>query len=96
LKWTGFVVAGLVGLALLGIAYIYFVSERELDHQYTVADNAVLVIPTEAAEIEAGRRIAQLAAYMHCHGDNLAGTVVDDIPKLVRLVASNISAMLPT
>lgn len=95
LKWTGFVVAGLAGLALLGIAYIYFVSERELDHQYTVADNAALVIPTDAAEIEGGRRIAQLAGCMHCHGDNLAGTVVDDIPNLLRLVAPNISVMLP-
>jgi cytochrome c553 len=96
LKWTGFVVAGLVGLALLGIAYIYFVSERELDRQYTVTDKAALVIPTDAAEIEAGRRIAQLGGCMHCHGDNLAGTVVDDIPKLVRLVAPNISTLLPT
>jgi cytochrome c553 len=95
-KWTGFVVAGLVGVALLGIAYIYFVSTRELDRHYTVTDNAALVIPTDAAEIEAGRRIAQLAGCMHCHGDNLAGTVVDDIPKLVRLVAPNISVMLPT
>jgi hypothetical protein len=28
LKWTGFVVAGLAGLALLGFAYLYFASER--------------------------------------------------------------------
>jgi cytochrome c553 len=95
LKWTGFVVAGLVGLALLGFAYLYFASERELGRQYTVADSAALVIPTEAGEIAEGRRIAQLAGCMHCHGDNLAGTVVDDIPKLVRLVAPNISTRLP-
>lgn len=95
LKWTGFVVAGILGVALLGIAYIYFASERELDRQYSVADNAALVIPTDALEIAEGRRIAQLAGCMHCHGDNFAGTVVDDIPKLVRLVAPNISTKLP-
>jgi cytochrome c553 len=95
LKWMGFVVAGLLGVALLGIAYIYFASERELGRQYTAADNAALVIPTDALEIAEGRRIAQLAGCMHCHGDNLAGTVVDDIPKLVRLVAPNISTLLP-
>jgi len=94
-KWTGFVVAGLAGLALVGFAYIYFASERELGRQYTETDNAVLVIPTGAGEIENGRRIAQLAGCMHCHGDNLAGTVVDDIPKLVRMVAPNISTLLP-
>ena len=96
LKWMGFVVAGLVGVALIGIAYIYFASERELDRQYTLADNAALVIPTEAGEIAKGRGIAQLAGCMHCHGDNLAGTVVDDIPNFVRLVAPNISTVLPT
>jgi cytochrome c553 len=95
LKWLGFVVAGLVGIALLGYAYIYFTSERELGRQYTLADNATLDIPTDAAAIEEGRRISQLAGCMHCHGDNLAGTVVDDIPNLVRLVAPNISTRLP-
>ncbi|HEU5137169.1 MAG TPA: c-type cytochrome [Steroidobacteraceae bacterium] len=95
LKWTGFVVAGLFGLVLLGIAYIYFASERELGRQYTVADGAALVIPSDAREIAEGRRIAQLAGCMHCHGDDLAGTVVDDIPNLVRLVAPNISTRLP-
>jgi cytochrome c553 len=96
LKWMGFVVASLVGLALLGFAYLYFASERQLDRQYSMTDGVALDIPTEAMEIEEGRRIAQLAGCMHCHGDNLAGTVVDDIPNLVRLVAPNISTMLPT
>jgi mono/diheme cytochrome c family protein len=95
LKWMGFVVAGLVGLGLVGFSYIYFASERELGRQFTLADNAALVVPTDAIEIAEGRRIAQLAGCMHCHGDNLAGTVVDDIPNLVRLVAPNISTSLP-
>jgi cytochrome c553 len=95
-KWLGFVVAGLVSLVLLGIAYVYFASERELDRQYTVAEGAALVIPTDAVEIDKGRRVAQLGGCMHCHGDNFAGTVVDDIPNFVRLVAPNISTVLPT
>jgi cytochrome c553 len=94
-KWMGIVVAAVAGLALLGLGYFYFASERELDRQYTMSDKAALAIPTDALEIEEGQRIAQLAGCMHCHGDNLAGTVVDDIPNLVRLVAPNISTMLP-
>jgi cytochrome c553 len=96
LKWLGFVVAALAGVALLGFAYLYFASERELDHHYASVDDAALVIPTDALEIEEGRRIAQLGGCMHCHGDNFAGTVVDDIPNLVRLVAPNVSTLLPT
>ena len=84
----------LVGLALIGFAYLYFASERELIAN-TPGRQRRLVIPTDAGEIAEGRRIAQLAGCMHCHGDNLAGTVVDDIPKLVRLVAPNISTLLP-
>ncbi len=95
LKWMGFVVAGLAGAALLGIAFIYFASERELNRQFTLADNAVLAIPTDAAEIAEGQRIAHLGGCLHCHGENFAGTVVDDIPHLVRLVAPNISTELP-
>lgn len=94
-KWTGIVVAALLGVALLGFAYLYFASEREVERQYTMVDNAALIIPTGAAEIAEGRRFAQLAGCMHCHGDNLAGTVVDDIPNLLRLVAPNISTRLP-
>jgi cytochrome c553 len=95
LKWTGFVVAGLVGLALIGYAYLYFASERELEREFTSAEVAPLAIPTNAADIAEGQRIAQLAGCMHCHGDNLTGTVVDDIPNFVRLVAPNISTLLP-
>ena len=94
-KWLGFVVAGVLVIALIGAAYIYFQSERVLDRQYVDTDKAALAIPTDPVGIEEGRRIAQLAGCMHCHGDNLAGTVVDDIPKLVRLVAPNISTLLP-
>lgn len=94
LKWTGFVVAGVAGVLLLALAWVFFASSRELGRQYTAADGATR-IPTEAAEIAEGRRIAQLAGCMHCHGEKLQGGLVDDIPNLVRLVAPNISEKLP-
>ena len=94
-KWMGFVVAGLVGVALLGFAYIYFASERVLDRKYAVADHAALVLPTEAVEIAEGQRIAQIGGCLHCHGEKLTGGVVEDIPNLVRMVAPNVSVMLP-
>jgi cytochrome c553 len=95
LKWTGFVLAGLVGIALLAVAYLYFASERELRREYTGVDKASLTIPTDAAGIAEGQRIARLAGCVQCHGENLTGTVVDDIPKVLRLVAPNISTVLP-
>ena len=95
LKWTGFVVAGLAGVLVLALAWVYFASSRELGREYAAADHSTLVIPTDAAEIAEGKRIATLAGCMHCHGDKLQGGLVDDIPNLVRLVAPNISVVLP-
>jgi hypothetical protein len=37
-KWMGIVVAAVAGLALLGLGYLYFASERELARQYTMSD----------------------------------------------------------
>jgi len=91
LKWTGFVVAAVAGVVLIGIGYVYFASERELSRHHEVAALPALTIPTDAASIAEGRHIATLAGCMHCHGENLTGTVVDDIPHLLRLVAPNIS-----
>lgn len=95
LKWLGFVVAGVAGVAALGFAWLYFASERELTRVFTVQEGPKLAIPTDVAEVAEGKRIAQLAGCQHCHGDDLTGGVVDDIPNLVRLVAPNISVMLP-
>jgi len=95
LKWTGFVVAGISGLVVLGVAYVYFASERELTRRYEIATLPAPTLPTDAAEIAAGRRIAIHAGCLHCHAENLTGIVVDDIPHLLRLVAPNISVRLP-
>lgn len=95
LKWTGFVVVGVVAVALAAFAWLYLASERVLARKYTATDPVSLTIPGEASEIAQGQRIAQLAGCLHCHGDNLTGGVVDDIPNFVRLVAPNISTLLP-
>jgi cytochrome c553 len=95
LKWMGFVVAGLMVVVSLLLIGVYFTSSRELDREFTVADAATLTIPTDPTEIAEGHRVAQLSGCMHCHGDTLKGGLVDDIPNLVRLVAPNISTVLP-
>jgi cytochrome c553 len=94
-KWTGFVVAALAVVALIALTWIYFASEREFGRHYTAADHATLSLPTAITDIAEGERIAQLGGCLHCHGEKLTGTVVDDIPHLVRLVAPNISVALP-
>jgi cytochrome c553 len=93
-KWLGFVAAGVVVLALLGIAFIYFASHRELGHRFT-AKEVSLDIPTDAATIDEGKRLAQVTGCLHCHGEKFGGQMLHDFPNLVRFVAPNVSGILP-
>jgi cytochrome c553 len=95
LKWTGIVVAGLVGLVLVGIVLLYVISEMELRHRYEVAAAPALAIPDDAASIEEGRRLANLSGCTHCHSKDLSGAVPMDIPNVVRFVAPNLTELLP-
>jgi cytochrome c553 len=95
LKWLGFVVVGMAALVVIGIAYVYFASERTMQRQYVAADDRPLVVPSDIVSIADGQRIAVLAGCPQCHGQKLNGGLVDDIPNLVRLVAPNISVRLP-
>jgi len=95
LKWTGFVVAGIAGIALLVASWVYLASERELNRRYDVVESAPIVIPTDPADIEEGRRLAHLTGCTHCHAENLGGAVPVDIPNVVKFVAPNVTAALP-
>jgi cytochrome c553 len=93
LKWTGIVVIGLAGLALLGIAFVYFASVREFRHTFSPAV-ASLQIPTDDASIVEGKRLAQLTGCLHCHGDQFGGQFLHDFPNVARFVAPNVSGVI--
>ncbi|MBC8027158.1 MAG: c-type cytochrome [Steroidobacteraceae bacterium] len=93
LKWLGFVAAGLVVVVLALSAYVFIASSRELTTTHSVSGVSPLAIPSDASEIEEGRRLAALAGCMHCHGDSLGGQLVHDFPNIARFVAPNVSAL---
>jgi len=47
---------------------VYFASERAFAHQYQVAETLSVSLPTDAAEIAEGHRLAQITGCTHCHG----------------------------
>jgi len=93
-KWTGFVAAGVGALALMGIGWVYAASAIELGHEYTPIMDSALTIPSEAADIAEGKRLAQTVGCMHCHGEKFGGQVLHDFPNLVRFVAPNVSGVI--
>ena len=51
-----------------------------------------LAIPTDTAAIARGRHLTQILGCTACHGENLAGRVMADIPAVGRLVSANLTA----
>jgi len=96
LKWLGFAVIGLIALFVLALLYINFAFDREMARRYNVAETLSVPLPTDADEIAAGKRLAQLTGCIHCHGEHLDGGMPIDIPGLARFVPPNISTVLPS
>jgi mono/diheme cytochrome c family protein len=91
LKWIGIVLGGLLGLAILAVAIIYFIYGARMERRYTIAPETI-AIPADAASIERGHRLVVAAQCQDCHGENLAGLVTVDDPAMGRLYASNLTA----
>lgn len=80
LKWIGRLVAGLVLLVLLAVGVIYVLSQRTIGQTFEVEGVAV-ELPTDAAAIEEGRRLAIVrGCYDGCHGPGFGGNAFFDEP----------------
>ncbi len=92
LKWIGIILGVLAGLALVGLAGLYVLSEQKLNQTYTLpADN--VPIPTDPAAIERGRHLATVVFQCNnCHAEDLAGGVLFEDPLTGRLAPSNLTA----
>lgn len=74
LRLFGRILLGLVALVVVGAVAVYFLSERRLLARYPVAPESPLVISTDSATIDRGRRLyLSVAACAHCHGINADG-----------------------
>jgi mono/diheme cytochrome c family protein len=91
----GFGLGGFVGLLLVAAAVVYLVSESKMNGRYATAVSAI-VVPTDAAAISEGRRLATIRGCNGCHGARLEGKVFLDQPALARIIAPNLSRIVPT
>jgi mono/diheme cytochrome c family protein len=78
-------------LAVLALAYVYMASEHQLHRQYQ-APLTALALPTDAASIAEGKRLARLrGCYGGCHGKTLEGRVWEDSLLGGRVVAPDLT-----
>ena len=90
LKWAGYGLAGVAGVAVLVIGGGLAASEIILrTPQAKPALSIAAATSTEA--VARGRKIATVQGCVDCHGANLQGQMFDDIPGVVKLYASNLT-----
>lgn len=92
LKWTGYIVAGLLILVVLAVGTVYAITSPRLNKSYPTQVNAV-AIPSDPASIERGRHLVRAVAKCgDCHGDNLSGGSVMDAAVFAKLTAPNLTS----
>jgi mono/diheme cytochrome c family protein len=91
-RWIGIVLGGLAGLLLLAVAAVYVGSGARINQTYQIPDEPI-VIPTDAASIQRGQRLATtIAQCVDCHGDNLAGKEFLNAPGIGRFYSANLTS----
>lgn len=92
LRWAGVTLAGVLALAAIAYAIVYVQSERILAKKYP-APSVALSVPTDAASIAEGRRLATIrGCFDGCHGKGAGGVVFFDEAIIARLNAPNLTA----
>ncbi len=92
MKWTGIVLGGLIGLAVLVGLALYPVGLEKLTRTYPNIPVATVNIPTDLEAVARGRHIAIVWKCTECHGENLSGTLLTDDPILGTIPASNLTS----
>jgi mono/diheme cytochrome c family protein len=92
LKRLGYAVGGLVGLVLTAAAFVYGFSEMRYRKQYAVA-SPTLAMPADTIALARGAHLANsIAGCVDCHGDNLGGKAIFDVPILGRVYGLNLTS----
>ncbi len=91
-KCAFIVIGGLVGVALIGIAVAYVVIGNNLARTFDVTGKNIVVLD-DVASVAEGERLARLRGCAgSCHGDNLHGAVLIELPDGTRVVGPDLAA----
>lgn len=91
LRWFGYFVAVLLGLALIVAAWIWLASERALGETQEGAAER-LATPTAAQLADGDRQLKILGCYS-CHGEGLRGSLMFSEPNVAEVHAPNLTLL---
>ena len=95
LKWITRSVIALVLLVVLLAAAVFARSAMLRRHVWEVSATAIAVLPTDAASLAEGARLARIMGCHDCHGEHLEGHVFFSEPHVADLIAPNLSRLVP-
>jgi mono/diheme cytochrome c family protein len=91
MKWVGYGVGGILVVLVISAAGVYGASEMRYRKTYTLSENAVAV-PTDSAARARGEHIFKsFGGCVDCHGENLGGKPVFEVPALGMVYALNLT-----
>ena len=92
LKWAGIALGGLLGVIVIILVVLYFVGGARINKTYDI-QVASVAVPAEAGAIERGRHLVEAVALcQECHGENLAGDVLEDSFLFGEIMPSNLTS----
>ena len=92
LKWTGIVIASLIGILVIALGIVYFVSNQDLNARYEIEPVALSIPEPDSAMLARGKHVSDIRACSGCHGENLAGEVMVDGAAFGRISSTNITS----
>ena len=90
--WFGIITGGVLGVIIVLIGVLFVIGSMKVNRTYDV-EGAFVSVPTDDASIARAKHyIEAIAQCQECHGDNLAGKVLEDDPGFGKLVPRNLTS----
>ena len=91
LRWLGYGMAGIVGLAVVAAAWIWFASSREMGRAYAATpERLARLTPAQLADAP---RQARVLGCFSCHGEGLLGDKMFEEPGVATVWAPNLTEL---
>ena len=90
LRITGFVLLGLVALIIVVGLFFYMRTSGRMEQRFMI-EPVLSSVEQDSLTLVRGEHVMEIEACQHCHGEDLAGNVMMDMP-LWRMVAPNLTA----
>ncbi len=93
LKWFGILLGILLGAVLVAYTALYVITENRLNQVYDFGPSGLEIPNNDEEGIARGQHIVATFGFCtECHGENLAGAIMEDDPLVARLIAPNLTS----